>query len=73
MPEVTFDSRVERILDELRKVEARKADACIEKYDIYYIHVCASNATNNADACGVDKDLAWKIHNWAFAEHKKNK
>lgn len=73
MPELIFDGRVERILDELRKVEARKIDVCIEKNDIYYIHVCASNATNNVDACGIDKDLVWKIHDWAFTEHKKSK
>ena len=73
MPEVTFDGRVERILDELRKAEARKMDVCIEKYEIYYMDVCVSNAINSIDTCGVDKDLAWKIHDWAFAEHKKNK
>lgn len=73
MPEEMFDGRVERILDELRKVEARGIDAYIEEYEIYYIHVCVSNATNNIDACGTDKDLVWKIHDWAFAEHKNSK
>ena len=72
MPEVVFDGRVERILDELRKVEARKIDACVEEHNIYYIHVCASNATNNIDACGIDKNLVWKIHDWAFAAYKKS-
>ena len=31
MPEVIFDGKVERMLDELRKVEAHKIDVCIEK------------------------------------------
>lgn len=73
MPEIIFDGRVGRILDELRKAEARKIDACIKEHEIYYIHYCASSATNNIDACGIDKDLVWKIHDWAFAEYKKNK
>lgn len=73
MPEVIFDGKVKRILDELRKVKSRKIDACIEENEIYYIHVCTSNATNNIDACGIDKDLVWKIHDWAFAEYKKIK
>lgn len=68
MPDAIFDGRVKRILDKLRKV-----DAYVEENEIYYIHVCVSNATNNIDACGIDKDLIWKIHDWAFAEHKKSK
>lgn len=73
MPETIFDGRVRRILDELRKADARNLEANIEEYEIYYIHYCASDATNNIPECGVDKDLVWKIHDWAFAEYKKTK
>ena len=38
-----------------------------------YYSIGASNATNNVDTCGIDKDLVWKIHDWAFTEHKKSK
>ena len=72
MPEIIFDGRVGRMLDELKRVEASKIDACIEENEIYYIHVCVSNATNNIDTCGIDKDLVWKIHDWAWAEYKKS-
>lgn len=73
MPETIFDGRVKRILDELRKADARKVAAIIEEKEIYFIHTCASDATNNIPSCGVGKDLVWRIHDWAFAEYKKTK
>lgn len=71
MPEVVFDGRVERILRKLRKEEFSNSNVCIDAYEIYYIRECAANAANNIDACGLDKDLIWRIHDWAFAEYKR--
>lgn len=71
MPEVIFDGHVERILSKLRKEEFSNCNVSIDAHEIYYIRECAANATNNIDACGLDKDLIWRIHDWAFAEYKR--
>ena len=70
-PDVTFNPRLERILEHFFERNLIDGIVQVEENELYYINDCVSSATNHTNKCGVEKDLVWEIYDWVVAERKK--
>lgn len=71
VPEAVFNTHLERILEHFFERNMIDGTVQVAENELYYINECVSNATNNADECGVEQSLVWEIYDWIVAERKR--
>lgn len=71
VPDIIFDSHLKRILEHFFERNMVDGKVQLEENELYYINECVSNAINNIPECGIERNVAWNIHDWVVEERKR--
>ena len=72
MVDEIFSTRLNRILEHFFERKLVNGTVQIEEKELWFLKECISDATNNIEECGIEKNAVWEIYDWIIAECEKH-